>query len=95
MIQEILDRFDKEFPILWKTNPPWSSKSPASYVTCEQEIKNFIRSEITSLLESLKREKKPFIKGIAYTTENNVNSGYNQRCTEINEDINKILGKDN
>ncbi len=59
MNTKLEQEFDKIFPKLWKENPPWSSVSPESAITCSEDVKawidaNFIsRHELAEKIEGL------------------------------------------
>jgi hypothetical protein len=56
-----------------------------------QKIKQTLIRQAEMIRDEMLPDIKPFIKGIAYIYENNVNSGFNQCRTEIKKDLNKYI----
>ena len=76
-IEQILNKFDE-----------YKTEEYGKWKIGRVEARDFIRTSITTLLESLKREDM-----VDYNDEFDMPSdGYNQRNKELEEDINKILG---
>lgn len=85
-IENVLNKFDEEF----------DGRVDNGYVHAG-DVKDFIRTQITTLLESLKREEKPDqVVDVredpqGYTVSTVISNPYNDAVREFNADINKIL----